>query len=159
MIRQATQKDMPRVLELIHELAIYEKEPEAVLITVEDLIRDGFGDDPQFICFVLEDNGIIHGMALVYSRYSTWEGRVLHLEDLIVSEKSRGKGYGGSLLDYVVQYGYDLGVGRISWEVLDCLMQELRVNLENLFFQKVEHKKLEIFILSLEVQNPLLSLY
>ncbi len=117
--RIATKKDMPRVLELINELAVYEKEADAVEISVTDLENDGFGNQPKFTCFVLEDNSNIEGIALVYKRYSTWKGEVLHLEDLIVSQKSRGKGFGTKLLDAVVNYGKTQGVKRISWEVLD----------------------------------------
>lgn len=117
--RLATKKDMPRVLELINELAIFEKEPEAVEVTIEDLQNDGFGTQPKFTCFVLEDNAVIDGMALVYQRYSTWKGDVLHLEDLIISKNSRGKGFGTKLLDAVVKHGKAIGVKRISWEVID----------------------------------------
>ncbi|MAX70562.1 MAG: GNAT family N-acetyltransferase [Flavobacteriaceae bacterium] len=117
--RLATKQDMPRVLELINELAIYEKEPDAVEVTVADLEKDGFGDDKKFTCFVIEDNNMVEGLALVYTRYSTWKGNVLHLEDLIVNEKHRGKGLGKKLLDTVVKYGKNLGVKRVSWEVLD----------------------------------------
>lgn len=117
--RLATKQDMPRVLELINELAIYEKEPDAVEVTVADLEKDGFGDDKKFTCFVIEDNNIVEGLALVYTRYSTWKGNVLHLEDLIVNEKHRGKGFGKKLLDTVVKHGKNLGVKRVSWEVLD----------------------------------------
>jgi len=117
--RLAIKQDMPRVLELINELAIFEKEPDAVEITLNDLERDGFGNQPKFTCFVIEVNSIIEGLALVYKRYSTWKGVVLHLEDLIVSQEMRGKGLGTVLLDQVVKYGNKLGVKRISWEVLD----------------------------------------
>lgn len=117
--RLASIKDMPRVLELINELAIFEKEPDAVEITLKDLEEDGFGDQPKFTCFVVEVEGYVEGLALVYPRYSTWKGKVLHLEDLIVSKACRGKGIGTLLLDTVVKYGKSLGVKRIGWEVLD----------------------------------------
>lgn len=110
---------MPRVLELINELAVFEKEPDAVEVTQEMLESDGFGDNPKFTCFVIEVDKRIEGMALVYKRYSTWKGEVLHLEDLIVSQSQRGKNLGTQLLDKVVEYGKSLGVKRISWEVLD----------------------------------------
>lgn len=118
-VRSAHKSDMPEVHKLIVELAIFEKEPEAVEILVEDLIRDGFGNSPAFHCFVAEVNNKIEGIALVYNRYSTWKGKVLHLEDLIVSQKMRGKGLGTILLNEVVKYGHQLGVKRINWEVLD----------------------------------------
>lgn len=117
--RLAIKADMQSVHNLIMELAIYEKEPDAVIITVQDLERDGFGNLPKFICFVAEQNNEIVGIALVYNRYSTWKGEVLHLEDLIVKEAMRGSGLGTALLDEVVKYGNTLGVKRISWEVID----------------------------------------
>lgn len=118
-IRLATINDMPEVLKLIKELAHFEKEPDAVEVTVEDLINDGFGTHPEFTCFVAEINGVIEGMALVYNRYSTWKGVALHLEDLIIRKDKRGLGLGTQLLDTVVKYGDEKGVKRINWEVLD----------------------------------------
>ena len=117
--RLALVKDMPRVLELIQELATYEKEADAVEITKSDLENDGFGPNPKFTCFVCEVENVIEGIALVYPRYSTWKGTVIHLEDLIVTKEMRGTGLGTALLDEVVKYGNDLGVKRISWEVID----------------------------------------
>jgi len=118
-IRDAISEDMPQVLRLIKELAKFEKESNAVDVTAEDLVRDGFGEAPLFRCFVGEINGKIGGMALVYPRYSTWKGPVLHLEDLIVTEQMRGSGLGTDLLARVVQYGHEIKAKRISWEVLD----------------------------------------
>jgi len=118
-IREAQIDDMPRVLHLINELAIFEKEPEAVEISIEDLINDGFGNQPAFKCFVAEVNQTIEGIALIYNRYSTWKGRIIHLEDLIVSQHMRGTGIGTALLDQVVKYGHQIGVKRINWEVID----------------------------------------
>jgi len=117
--RLATKQDMPRVLELITELAVFEKEPDAVEVKLSDLENDGFGRHPKFTCFVLEVENSIEGIALVYKRYSTWKGEVLHLEDLIVSQSQRGKGLGTKLLNTVVKHGKKIGVKRISWEVLD----------------------------------------
>tara|TARA_R110002074_G_scaffold135436_11_gene280041 strand:- start:2401 stop:2877 length:477 start_codon:yes stop_codon:yes gene_type:complete len=117
--RLAAKQDMPRVLELIQELATFEKETNAVEVTLTDLEKDGFSENPKFVCFVLEVNNSVEGIALIYTRYSTWKGEVLHLEDLIISEKCRGKGLGTKLLDAVVNYGKEIGVKRISWEVLD----------------------------------------
>lgn len=118
-IREAVSSDMAKVRELIKELAVFEKETNAVEVTTEDLIADGFGDHKLFQCFVAEHKGELVGMALVYPRYSTWKGPVIHLEDLIVTEKMRGSGLGTSLLTEVVKYGAGLGVKRLSWEVLD----------------------------------------
>ncbi len=119
VIRDARKTDMPRVLELIRELAVFEREPDAVEVTVAQLEADGYGPDKAFHCLVAETAGTVAGMALVYPRYSTWKGVILHLEDLIVTESMRGNGLGAALLDEVVRYGSKLGVKRISWEVLD----------------------------------------
>ncbi|MEC3905940.1 GNAT family N-acetyltransferase [Tamlana sp. 2201CG12-4] len=118
-IRNAKKEDMPQVLELIKALALFEKEPEAVEITVNDLEQDGFGAHPAFHCFVAEVDSKIEGIALIYNRYSTWKGKTIHLEDLIVSESMRGTGMGTALLDEVIKYGHKQGVRRINWEVLD----------------------------------------
>ena len=118
-IRDARKEDMPRVLQLIKELAVFEREPDAVAVTVEELQQDGFGPRPAFHCFVAEANGKIEGMALVYPRYSTWKGKTIHLEDLIVSEKMRGAGIGSALFSEVIKYGYEKEVRRIEWGVLD----------------------------------------
>lgn len=118
-IRNAKKEDMPQVLHLIKELAIFEKEPDTVEVTVEDLEHDGFGAHPAFHCFVAEVHSKVEGIALIYNRYSTWKGKILHLEDLIVSKSMRGSGMGTALLDEVIKYGHSLGVKRINWEVLD----------------------------------------
>ncbi|MAP55818.1 GNAT family N-acetyltransferase [Altibacter sp.] len=117
-IRNAEKEDMPKVLELIEELAVFEKEPHAVEVSVGDLEAAGFGAKPMFRCFVAEVDTKIVGMALVYFRFSTWKGRVLHLEDLIVTNAMRGKGIGERLYAAVLEYGHSLGCKRVQWEVL-----------------------------------------
>ena len=118
-IRNAKKEDMPQVLLLINELAVFEKEPEAVEVTLNDLEQDGFGTQPAFHCFVAEIDKKIEGIALIYNRYSTWKGKIIHLEDLIVNQNMRGTGIGTALLDEVVKYGHKKGVKRINWEVID----------------------------------------
>jgi len=118
-IREAVAEDMPAVLKLIKELAIFEREAHAVEMTTERLVKDGFGSEKLFHCFVGVMDKNVEGMALLYPRYSTWKGPVIHLEDLIVSEGFRGSGLGTALLNEVVKYGAQLGVKRISWDVLD----------------------------------------
>ena len=118
-IRKGKIEDMSSVLELIKELATFEKEPNAVVVTVADLERDGFGGSPLFHTFIAEENNEIVGMALYYYRYSTWKGRTIHLEDLIVKEKMRGSGLGFELYKAVIAQGKFDGVRRIEWNVLD----------------------------------------
>lgn len=110
---------MPDVLRLITELAVFEREPHAVVVTVSDLIRDGFGNDPLFYTFIAENEGDIAGMALYYYRYSTWKGKTIHLEDLIVTEKARGTGVGMALYSKIIEQGKADNVRRIEWNVLD----------------------------------------
>lgn len=110
---------MPAVLSLIQELAVFEKEPDAVVVTVADLERDGFGENPLFHTFVAEMNGEIIGMALYYYRYSTWKGKTIHLEDLIVKEAHRGTGAGLALYTEIIKQGRKEGVRRLEWNVLD----------------------------------------
>jgi GNAT superfamily N-acetyltransferase len=118
-IREGKKEDMAAVLELIKELATFEKEPDAVVVTVEDLERDGFGENPLFYTFIAIIEEQIVGVALYYYRYSTWKGRTIHLEDLIVKEKSRGAGVGHALYKEVIAQGKKDGVRRIEWNVLD----------------------------------------
>lgn len=118
-IREAEKEDMQAVFNLIKELAIFEKEPNAVEITVDDLVKDGFGSNQQFKVFLAEVESEIGGMALFYPRYSTWQGKALHLEDLIVSQKYRGLGLGKGLYRKIIEYAYENGINRLEWEVLD----------------------------------------
>lgn len=118
-IREGSIKDMPSVLKLIHELAHFEKESNAVKVTVEDLEKDGFGKTPLFNVYVAEMENKIVGMSLFYPRYSTWKGPTIHLEDLIVTEEKRGLKIGSALYKKVIEYGFNIGVERIEWAVLD----------------------------------------
>ena len=118
-IRKGTPQDMPAVLGLIQELAEFEKEPNAVLVTVDDLVRDGFGTTPLFHVFVAEVESEIVGIALYYYRYSTWKGKIIHLEDLVVKDKMRGTGLGYALYSEIIKQGKRDNVRRIDWHVLD----------------------------------------
>lgn len=115
-IREAERKDMPEVLELIKELAAYENASDEVQITIDDLEKEGF-EEGNFKCFVADVKGKLEGMALVYFRFSTWKGRTVHLEDLIVRESMRGTGLGGALYSRVVEYAHENGVRRVEWVV------------------------------------------
>ena len=120
LIREALKKDMNEVHKLIVELAIYEKEPDAVEIGVQELKEMGFLKKfPLFKCFVAEVENTVVGAAIIYNRFSTWKGKTLHLEDLIITEKMRNKGIGGKLFDKVIFYGKKIGAKRISWNVID----------------------------------------
>lgn len=118
-IRAVEKEDLPEVLDLIHELAVFENEPDAVEVTVADLEREGLGKNPLFHCLVAEVDCEIVGIALFYYRFSTWKGRSLHLEDLIVKASERGKGYGEALYRKVMEFAYNRGIKRVAWEVLD----------------------------------------
>ena len=118
-IRKAVETDMLSVLNLIKELASFENEPDAVEVTVEDLEAHGFGKKPAFKLYVAELDTKIVGIALFYERYSTWKGRAIHLEDLIVQKKHRGKGIGNALYYKVLKYAHQNNFKRVAWEVLD----------------------------------------
>jgi len=118
-IRKAEKNDLPQILELIQELATFEKEPDAVEINEKDLEKAGFGSDAFYTCFVAETPERIEGMALVYFRFSTWKGKTVHLEDLVVRQKMRGTGMGSALYKQVIAYSLEQGVKRAEWVVLD----------------------------------------
>ncbi|RKS15461.1 GNAT family N-acetyltransferase [Flavobacterium sp. 120] len=118
-IRKGKPEDMQAVLGLIQELADFEKEPDAVLVTVADLIRDGFGPVPLFHVFVAEVESEIVGIALWYYRFSTWKGKTIHLEDLVVKDKMRGTGLGYALYSEIIKQGKRDNVRRVEWNVLD----------------------------------------
>jgi len=127
IVRQARKEDMPQVLELIKELAVFEKEPETVVeVTLEELQQAGFSENPQFTCFVVDHYGKILGMALVYFRFSTWKGKTIHLEDLIVRQRERGKGIGMMLYKRVMEFAKEENVKRVNWVVLDWNTDAIR---------------------------------
>ena len=119
LIRKARKNDASEILRLIKELAIFEKEPDAVIVDESILLKEGFNSNPMFTCFVAEADNEILGIALVYPRFSTWKGKALHLEDLIVSEKHRGKGIGLALYKQVMKYAKTQNMNRVQWEVLN----------------------------------------
>jgi len=118
-LRYAAQEDCSRLLELIHELAVYEKAPEEVTVTLEEFIEAGFGEHPVWKAFVAEKNGLIIGFALYYIRYSTWKGCRLYLEDFIVTESERGQGVGKILFEAVIEEAKRKGYSGMVWQVLD----------------------------------------
>ncbi|WP_151086563.1 GNAT family N-acetyltransferase [Hymenobacter baengnokdamensis] len=119
VLRRGQETDLPRVLALIQELAVYERAPEAVTNTLAMMQRDGFGPEPIFGFFVLESGDDLLGLALFYTAYSTWKGRMLYLEDLVITEAARRGGYGRRLFDAVVAEAKRTGAQRMKWQVLD----------------------------------------
>ena len=118
-IRKGNREDIAQALNLVKELATYEKAPDEVEVTPEEMLEWGFGADKQFDFFVALQNKMIVGIALYYYKYSTWKGKCLFLEDIIVTESHRGKGIGKLLFDKVVQVSIEQKVRRMEWQVLD----------------------------------------
>lgn len=118
-IRRAVKEDCVRLLELITELAVYEKEPDAVTVTLSHFEESGFGKNPVWWSFVAEEDGVIHGFALYYIRYSTWKGQAMYLEDIIVTESMRGKKIGKLLFDQLIEEAKEKKLHRIVWQVLE----------------------------------------
>jgi GNAT superfamily N-acetyltransferase len=118
-IRKGTEADVPQALQLVKELAAYEKAGDEVEVTTEEMLNWGFGADKQFDFYVAIDNGTTVGLALYYYKYSTWKGKCLFLEDIIVTESQRGKGIGKLLFDKIVKVAKEQKVRRMEWQVLD----------------------------------------
>ena len=118
-IRTATKNDLPQVLELIKELAVYEKEPDAVVITLEQLEEDGFGETPIYWIILAENENSLLGMSFYYIRYSTWKGKSLYLEDLVVKEEYRGHQIGEALFNETIKTAKGMGAKAMNWQVLD----------------------------------------
>jgi|SRR6185312_2435035 len=118
MIRKAVKGDVYAILGLVKELAAYEKEPDAVEVTVAEMEADGFGPNAIYSAYVAEIDGNVVGMALYYIKYSTWKGKAIYLDDIIVTEKHRRSGIGGKLFEEVVKAAKQIGVRKIDWQVL-----------------------------------------
>jgi GNAT superfamily N-acetyltransferase len=118
-IRVAVKEDCHRLLELIHELAVYEKAPDEVTVCLEEFQEAGFGKNPVWKAFVAEENGIIQGFGLYYIRYSTWKGCRMYLEDLLVTEKMRGKGIGKLIFNRLIEEAIEMKFKGMTWQVLD----------------------------------------
>ncbi len=118
-LRRAVKEDCQRMMELIQELAVYEREPEAVTVTFDHFVESGFGEDPVWFSYVTEVDGKVEGFALWYIRYSTWKGQRLYLEDFLVSEKMRGKGIGKLLFDKLIEECKAKKYSGMAWQVLD----------------------------------------
>ena len=119
IIRRAVKDDCPRLLELVQELATYEKAPGEVTVTLDHFTESGFGKQPVWWAFVAEVNERIVGFALYYIRYSTWKGQAMYLEDILITNEMRGKGIGKLLFDRLIEEAKDKKFNRIIWQVLD----------------------------------------
>lgn len=144
IIRESVREDVPIMFELIKELALYEKAPEQVTNTIEQMYLDGFGENPIFGSIVSEVDEKIVGMALYYYRYSTWKGKRLYLEDLIVSEIMRGQGLGEKLLEATIEKARQSNCTGLMWQVLDW--NEPAINFYKKFGARFESEWLNVHI-------------
>jgi len=119
VIRKAVKDDCKAMMELINELALYEKAPQEVTVNFDHFVESGFGNNPVWWAFVAEVDGAVAGFALYYIRYSTWKGQRMYLEDLIVTEKMRGKKLGQLLFDALIEEAKQKRFTGIAWQVLD----------------------------------------
>jgi GNAT superfamily N-acetyltransferase len=119
IIRRAVKEDCPRLLELVRELADFEKAPHEVTVSEQHFTDSGFGANPVWKAFVAEQNGRVEAFALYYIRFSTWKGQRMYLEDLLVTERLRGQGAGQLLMDRLVEEARELGFSGIVWQVLE----------------------------------------
>ena len=124
IIRKAVKEDCKRMMELVHELAVYEKEPDAVTVNFDHFVESGFGDEPVWWAYVAEvpapsGLGEVVGFALYYIRYSTWKGQRMYLEDILVTEQMRGKGIGKLLFEKLLEDCKEKKYSGLVWQVLD----------------------------------------
>lgn len=133
-IRRAVAADCPRMMELVHELAVFERAPDEVTVTLEHFIESGFGNNPVWWAFVAEVDGAVVGFALYYIRYSTWKGQRMYLEDILVTENMRNMGIGALLMDALIEEAKEKKLHGISWQVLDWNENAIR------FYQRYQPK-------------------
>ncbi|REJ85314.1 MAG: GNAT family N-acetyltransferase [Bacteroidetes bacterium] len=141
IIRKGKKEDIPQVFALIQELAEFEKAPEQVSNTAEELAKEGFGPNPSYRLLVAEHEEIIVGMAIYFVKYSTWKGRGLFLDDLIVTEKMRSKGIGRMLLNAFLEVAGNEGAKQVHWQVLDW--NTPAINFYRNIGSKIDHEWLD----------------
>ena len=119
IVRKATAADCPRMMELIHELAVYERAPEEVTVDPQHFVQSGFGPNPVWWGFVAEEDGLVQGFALYNIRYTTWKGQRMYLEDILVTEQARGRKLGEKLMNALIEEAKERRFNGITWQVLD----------------------------------------
>ena len=137
VVQKALKEDCEAIMQLVHELAVYEKAPDEITVSMEHFIESGFGVKPVWEAFVAKENGVVKGFALYYIRYSTWKGQRMYLEDLLVTEAMRGKGIGKLLFDKLIDECKVKKFSGLVWQVLDC--NEPAIN----FYKKFEGVKFD----------------
>lgn len=155
LIRKGLKTDLPQALDLIKQLAAYEKAPNEVTVTINDMEQDGFGANPVFHFFVAEANSEIVGISLYYIKYSTWKGKCVFLEDIIVTERYRKYGIGKKLFDEVVRVAKEMKVKRLEWQVLEWnepainFYKKLNANFDNEWINcKLSEEQIEGYVFS-----------
>ena len=137
IVRKAVKEDCEAIMKLVNELAVYEKAPDEVTVTMEHFIESGFGEKPVWEAFVAEESGVVKGFALYYTRYSTWKGQRMYLEDLLVTENMRGQGVGKLLFEKLIEECKIKKYSGLVWQVLDW--NEPAIN----FYKKFEGVKFD----------------
>ena len=143
-IRRAVREDCKRLLELVQELADFERAPHEVTVTLDHFIESGFGKNPVWYGFVAEENETIVGFIVYYVRYSTWKGQRMYLEDFLVTENARGKGVGKLLFDRLIEEAKEKKFNGIVWQVLDW--NETAINFYKKYNAKIESEWLNCSI-------------
>lgn len=152
-IREGNKRDLPRVLELVKELALYERAPHEVTNTLQLMEEDGFGARPVYGFFVAEENGVIIGLSLYYWRYSTWKGKRLWLEDIIVTESERGRGIGKLLFDRTMEKALEENCTGMMWQVLDW--NEPAINFYKKYGSKLDYEWVNCQLEAEQIRNLL----
>ena len=125
-LRKATESDIHAIMKLVHELAEFEREPDEVINTEEQMKVEGFGANPSFYAILAEVDGIVRGMLVYFYSYSTWKGKSIYIDDIIVNEEFRGLGIGRKLMEATIMVAKEEGVGKLHWQVLEWNEQAIK---------------------------------